>query len=90
MATTLADRTEILRPTGVAPLLTTNQLMAYLGVSNWTLNQWRKAGCPVERLPGGQRRYDLNAVRAWMAERSSDAEQVCAARSRKAVAARVA
>ncbi|MBL1107390.1 hypothetical protein JK361_22750 [Streptomyces sp. 5-8] len=71
MATqTLAERTEILAPTGLSPLLTTAQLMARYGVSNWTVNEWVKAGCPVEPTAFRGRRFDLAAVQAWMAERS--------------------
>ncbi|WP_369778879.1 hypothetical protein [Streptomyces sp. R33] len=64
---TLAERTETLRPVGVAPLLTTDQLMALYGVSNWTVNQWVQRGCPVEPTAFRGRRFDLGAVRAWMA-----------------------
>ncbi|WKV74256.1 terminase small subunit [Streptomyces sp. PCS3-D2] len=66
---TLAERTEVLRDVGVAPLLTTAQLMARYGVSNWTVNEWVKDGCPVEPTAFRGRRFDLDAVRAWMAER---------------------
>ncbi|MFF5773894.1 hypothetical protein ACFY8V_32645 [Streptomyces californicus] len=64
---TLADRTETLRPVGVAPLLTTAQLQAHYGVSNWTVNEWVKDGCPVEPTRFRGRRFDLDRVRAWMA-----------------------
>ncbi|MFI1938367.1 hypothetical protein ACH44C_14465 [Streptomyces purpureus] len=69
MATqTLADRTEILRPVGISPLLTTELLMAHYGVSNWTVNEWVKAGCPVEPTKMRGRRFDLDKVRAWHAQ----------------------
>jgi hypothetical protein len=69
MATqTLAERSETLRPTGVTPLLTTAQLMARYGVSNWTVNEWVKKGCPVEPTSFRGRRFDLDAVRQWMAQ----------------------
>ncbi|MER6515175.1 hypothetical protein [Nonomuraea sp. NPDC001636] len=73
MATqTLADRTEVLRPTGITPLLTTTQLMARYGVSNWTVNQWVQNGCPLEPTAFRGRRFDLDRVRAWMSEQSLD------------------
>ncbi|MCQ6250858.1 terminase small subunit [Streptomyces malaysiensis] len=69
MATqTLAERAETLRPTGLTPLLTTAQLMARYGVSNWTVNEWVKRGCPVEPTPFRGRRFDLECVKAWIAE----------------------
>lgn len=64
---TLAERTETLRAVGVAPLLTTAQLMARYGVSNWTVNEWVKDGCPVEPTRFRGRRFDLDKVTAWMA-----------------------
>lgn len=68
MATqTLAERIETLRPTGLSPLLTTVQLMARYGVSNWTVNEWVKRGCPVEPTAFRGRRFDPDAVRQWMA-----------------------
>jgi phage terminase Nu1 subunit (DNA packaging protein) len=76
MATqTLAERTETLAPTGLAPLLTTAQLMARYGVSNWTVNQWVIKGCPVEPTAMRGRRFDPEAVRKWMAKQ---AEQITA------------
>ncbi|MGA5506869.1 hypothetical protein [Streptomyces umbrinus] len=72
MATqTLAERTETLRPTGLTPLLTTAQLMARYGVSNWTVNEWVKRGCPVEPTSFRGRRFDLDRVRDWMAADSA-------------------
>lgn len=71
MATqTLAERTEILAPTGLAPLLTTAQLQARYGVSNWTVNQWVIKGCPVEPTAFRGRRFDPEAVRKWMAKQA--------------------
>ncbi|MET9098338.1 hypothetical protein [Streptomyces antibioticus] len=71
MATqTLAERIETLRPTGLSPLLTTAQLMARYGVSNWTVNEWVKRGCPVEPTAFRGRRFDADAVRTWMAKES--------------------
>ncbi|MFJ9644974.1 helix-turn-helix transcriptional regulator [Streptomyces sp. NPDC101206] len=64
---TLADRAEILQPTGLTPLLTTAQLQALYGVSNWTVNQWVQQGCPIEPTTFRGRRFSADAVRAWMA-----------------------
>ncbi|MFB6813061.1 hypothetical protein ACFCV8_00740 [Streptomyces sp. NPDC056347] len=64
---TLTDRTETLRAVGLTPLLTTAQLQARYGVSNWTVNEWVKAGCPVEPTAFRGRRFDLDKVAAWMA-----------------------
>ncbi|MFB6517473.1 hypothetical protein [Streptomyces sp. NPDC056401] len=64
---TLAARAEVLEPTGLAPLLTTAQLQARYGVSNWTVNEWVKAGCPLEPTAFRGRRFDLARVRDWMA-----------------------
>ncbi|MEU9865526.1 helix-turn-helix domain-containing protein [Streptomyces sp. NPDC047971] len=72
MATqTLAERAEILRPAGISPLLTTAQLMALYGVSNWTVNEWVKNGCPLEPTAFRGRRFDPDRVRAWMAEQAT-------------------
>lgn len=72
MATqTLAERIETLRPTGLSPLLNTAQLMARYGVSNWTVNEWVKAGAPVEPTAFRGRRFDLAKVEAWMAARAA-------------------
>ncbi|WP_330339358.1 hypothetical protein [Streptomyces sp. NBC_00557] len=69
MATqTLAERSETLRPTGLSPLLTTAELMARYGVSNWTVNKWVQRGCPVEPTVFRGRRFDPDAVRSWMAK----------------------
>ncbi|MFJ5967947.1 hypothetical protein [Streptomyces sp. NPDC093060] len=71
MATqTLAERSKTLAPTGLTPLLTTAQLMAYYGVSNWTVNEWVKAGCPLEDTPFRGRRFDLDRVKTWVSEQS--------------------
>ena len=79
-AQTLAERTETLAPTGLSPLLTTAQLMARYGVSNWTVNQWVIKGCPVEPTAMRGRRFDPQAVRDWMAKQS-DAATVPAQRT---------
>ncbi|MFE6866056.1 hypothetical protein ACFVFS_05830 [Kitasatospora sp. NPDC057692] len=53
------------------PLLKQRELQEHFGVSDWTVNSWiRRQGCPVEYLPNGHRRFDLDKVRAWMAEQS--------------------
>ncbi|MCX4994303.1 helix-turn-helix transcriptional regulator [Streptomyces longwoodensis] len=67
----LAERSATLAPTGLTPLLTTAQLMARYGVSNWTVNEWVKNGCPVEPTAFRGRRFDLAKVEAWMAEQSA-------------------
>ncbi len=77
----LAERTEILAPNGLMPLLTTRQLMARYGVSNWTVNEWVKQGCPVEPTKFRGRRFDLTKVEAWMAEDEEPATAVPAQRS---------
>lgn len=75
MATqTLAERIDTLRPTGLSPLLTTAQLMARYGVSNWTVNKWVQKGCPLAPTAFRGRRFDLAAVEAWMAAGGADAE----------------
>ncbi|MFD9306100.1 hypothetical protein ACFWCB_26185 [Streptomyces sp. NPDC060048] len=71
---TLAARAETLRPAGLTPLLTTEQLMALYGVSNWTLNEWVKRGCPVEPTPFRGRRFDLQHVQTWIAHEARMAE----------------
>lgn len=89
MATqTLAERTEILATTGLTPLLNTEQLRAHYGISAWTVNEWRKKGLPLERLPGGIRRFDLAKVQAWLDSLNKDAAKARAELSRKAVASR--
>lgn len=89
MATqTLAERTELLAAVGLSPLLNTAELMAHYGVSNWTVNEWRKKGCPFERLPGGIRRFNLAHVTAWLESQDEDAAQARAELSRKGVAGR--
>lgn len=70
---TKADR-RVPLPAGLLPLLTQPELETYYQVSDWTVLQWIKEGMPVERLKTtGKRkevrRFDLNKVKAWMAER---------------------
>lgn len=61
----LAERAEALRPVGISPLLTTAQLMAYYGVSDWTVNGWVKRGLPTEPMASRGRRFDLAVCHAW-------------------------
>lgn len=63
------ERTRL--PAGLSPLLSRDQLAAYYGVSEWTVRQWVKDGCPYEGLPNGRWRFDLDAVKAWIAERNA-------------------
>jgi hypothetical protein len=59
-------------PPGLSPLLNQKQLEKFYGVSNWLVNEWIKAGMPtVPMATAGrkrQRRFDLDAVKAWHAE----------------------
>lgn len=68
----MAMKTTALRaaalPQGLTPLLTQTELEAYYGVSNWTVNEWIKRGCPVEPTPFRGRRFDLESVKAWVIE----------------------
>lgn len=55
-------------PPGLVPLLKQPQIEEYFGVSNWTVNEWIKAGMPVVWLKAGKRRlrrFDLTAVQDW-------------------------
>jgi len=86
--TSVAERADILRPVGLSPLFTTEQLTAYFGIGRTTVNEWRKKGLPFRRLPNGDRRFDLAAVLAWMDEHAEAAASATAERARRAVAAR--
>jgi hypothetical protein len=55
-------------PDGVKPLWKQPQLEEYYGVSNWTVNQWIQRGCPIEPTAFHGRRFDIDKVRAWMAD----------------------
>jgi phage terminase Nu1 subunit (DNA packaging protein) len=57
-------------PAGLLPLLSQKELETYYGVSDWTVLQWIEAGMPVEPFGARGRRFDLNDVRAWMAEQA--------------------
>lgn len=67
------DSAPVALPSGLVPLLKQRELEAYYGVSNWTVNEWIKAGMPIEPVSTEgrkrQRRFDLAAVKAWHAER---------------------
>lgn len=55
-------------PPGLLPLLKQPQIEEYFGVSNWTVNEWIKAGMPVVWLKAGKRRlrrFNLAAVQEW-------------------------
>ncbi|MEU5838819.1 helix-turn-helix domain-containing protein [Streptomyces diacarni] len=67
----LTERTAALSEVGLSPLLKLAELQAYYGVSNWTVYKWIREGCPTEPLPGKDRRFDLERVRAWVAERNA-------------------
>lgn len=50
------------------PLMTTDQLAEYLGVSPYTLYDWRVAGAgPPFLRAGAQYRYRLSEVDEWLA-----------------------
>ncbi|WP_416975604.1 hypothetical protein [Streptomyces sp. 4F14] len=55
-------------PAGLVPLLSQKELETYYGVSDWTVLRWIEAGMPVEPFGSRGRRFDLGAVRGWMAE----------------------
>ncbi|OPG03060.1 hypothetical protein B1R27_30035 [Streptomyces sp. GKU 895] len=70
----LDERIDTLRPTGLSPLLTTAQLMARYGASNWTVNRWVQKGCPLAPTAFRGRRFDLAKVEEWHAENATDAQ----------------
>lgn len=59
-------------PAGLVPLLKMREIETYYGVSDWQVLQWIKDGMPTVPFPGRQRRFDLAAVQAWMAEQDTD------------------
>ncbi|MCX5431920.1 hypothetical protein OHU11_30170 [Streptomyces sp. NBC_00257] len=63
-----SDRVVAVLPAGLAPLLNQREIETYYGVSDWQVLQWIKQGMPTEPFAGRQRRFDLTAVRAWMAD----------------------
>ncbi|TBO60056.1 hypothetical protein EYS09_08690 [Streptomyces kasugaensis] len=72
MATT-TERAKALSSTGLTPLLTTDQLAAYYGVTRWLINEWVKRGCPVEPTAFRGRRFDLARVKTWTSSAQRDA-----------------
>lgn len=70
------------------PLMKQKGIEDHFAVSDWTVNQWVRKGCPVERLPNGHRRFDLDSVKAWMRKQAEGAAEMTAARSARALAAR--
>jgi phage terminase Nu1 subunit (DNA packaging protein) len=68
MSKTIAERAAMLRPLGLVPLLKQDELKAFYGVSDWMVDEWIKRGCPVEPTPFRGRRFDLEHVKAWVAE----------------------
>lgn len=49
------------------PLLTARQVADMLGFSTETVLRWTRAGqLPGFRLPGGQLRYRLSEIEAWL------------------------
>ncbi|WP_301126864.1 hypothetical protein [Streptomyces cacaoi] len=72
---TLTARAATLAPAGLSPLLKQQELEAYYGVSDWTVNQWVQRGCPVEPTPFRGRRFDLDRVRAWVEQDAQRAAQ---------------
>lgn len=58
-------------PPSISPLLTTAQLMAYYGVSVWTIHQWVKRGLPVEPVAIRGRRFDLAKCQAWQRQNAA-------------------
>lgn len=61
-------------PQGIEPLLTQRGLQDYYVVSDWTVNQWVRRGCPVEPTPFRGRRFNLTRVKAWVAAQESLAQ----------------
>lgn len=64
-------------PAGLLPLLSQKELETYYGVSDYTVLQWIRAGMPVEPFGARGRRFDLNAVRDWMAEHGEQLAAAC-------------
>lgn len=89
MTTSVAMTTSTSAPP-LAPLLKQAALQAYYDVSDWTVNKWVRDGCPVERLRGGGRRFDLDAVKAWHAAEAAAGQTARAARSLDALSRRSA
>lgn len=65
-------------PAGLVPLLSQREIETYYGVSDWQVLQWIKQGMPVAPFAGRQRRFDIDAVRGWMAAQDTDSAQLIA------------
>jgi excisionase family DNA binding protein len=59
-------------PAGLLPLLSQKELETYYNVSDFTVLRWIEKGLPVEPFGGRGRRFDLTAVKAWMADHEQD------------------
>lgn len=51
---------------GVKVTVTATQLSEIYGVTRQTVYNWVKLGMPSNKQPGMARRFDVNAVEAWM------------------------
>jgi hypothetical protein len=65
-------------PGSPKPLWTAAQVQAYYGVSAWQLRKWLKAGMPTEPVALTQKRFDIDAVKAWMAANAPTDEDATA------------
>jgi excisionase family DNA binding protein len=54
--------------------LSTDQIANRLGVCTLTVRNWAKAGCPHFTVGKGRKRFDLTAVKAWLAARDGGAK----------------
>jgi hypothetical protein len=54
-------------PGAPKPLWNKAQLKAYYGVSDFQIRKWINAGMPTEPIALRQKRFDIDAVKAWMA-----------------------
>ena len=90
MSITAAAMTPPALPGGLTPRLKTVQLARFHSVSISTVNKWVASGCPVRRLPNGDRRFEPAAVDAWLDQQAEGACEFTAERSRRGVEARSA
>jgi len=51
------------------PLVTTLEAANRLGCHPDTMRDWAKSGCPHDRIGNGRIRWNLSAVRTWLANR---------------------
>jgi excisionase family DNA binding protein len=57
-------------------LLTLEEMMQYLNIGRVTLWRYmREKGMPYYQLPGGDLRFDVDEVRAWMRKKPVDRSQ---------------